>query len=205
MKSLLDNGKYADMTICCQGHEFKGHRAIICSQSSFFDTTMKEGFKEGKSSEVNLPCDDVNTITCVLSFCYLQDYSEADDSMDLRSEEIARNQFRVYLAADKFTILPLRELACSRIIDWAKSNWRSDSFPDIVQLIWRTTPPQENGLRDAIVEVVSANIQHFLTKNGGKNALIENPDFAVEVLEQVATNNNILIQRLNALKVGHLR
>jgi hypothetical protein len=31
MKRLLDEGKYADMTISCLGRKFKGNRAIICS------------------------------------------------------------------------------------------------------------------------------------------------------------------------------
>jgi hypothetical protein len=45
MKRLLDEGKYADMTISCPGREFKGHRAIICSQSPYFDAALKGGFR----------------------------------------------------------------------------------------------------------------------------------------------------------------
>jgi hypothetical protein len=45
MRSLLDDGKYADMTISCQEHNFKSHRAIICSQSPFFDAALNDGFK----------------------------------------------------------------------------------------------------------------------------------------------------------------
>jgi hypothetical protein len=45
MKRLLDEEKYADMTISCLGREFKGHRAIICSQSPFFDAALKGGFR----------------------------------------------------------------------------------------------------------------------------------------------------------------
>jgi hypothetical protein len=45
MKRLLDEGKYADMTISCLGREFKGHRAIICSQSPYFDAALKGGFR----------------------------------------------------------------------------------------------------------------------------------------------------------------
>jgi hypothetical protein len=45
MKSLLSEGKYADMTISCRGRDFKGHRAIICSQSPFFDAALRGGFQ----------------------------------------------------------------------------------------------------------------------------------------------------------------
>ena len=45
MKSLLNDGKYADMTISCQEHDFKCHHAIICSQSDFFAAALKSGFR----------------------------------------------------------------------------------------------------------------------------------------------------------------
>jgi hypothetical protein len=45
MKKLLHDGKYAEMTISCQEHDFKCHRAIICSQPDFFDAALKDGFK----------------------------------------------------------------------------------------------------------------------------------------------------------------
>lgn len=53
MKSLLDDGKYADMKISCQGHDFKCHRAIMCSQSTYFDGAFKNEFKV--SGILNLP------------------------------------------------------------------------------------------------------------------------------------------------------
>lgn len=161
--------------------------------------------KESKSSQVILPTDDVDTIACVLSFCYLQDCGQVNDSTNSGPDEIARNHFGVYLAADKFRIFPLRELASSRIVDWAKSNWSLECFPDIVQDIWCTTPPHEKELRDAIVEIVSIKIQHFLTKDNGNNALIENPEFMIAVLKRVTVmnaelraQNNLLVEQSNA-------
>ncbi|KAL5333930.1 hypothetical protein BJX70DRAFT_38092 [Aspergillus crustosus] len=84
-------------------------------------------------SRVELPCDDVDTIARVLSFCYLEDYSQRDNSANLVLEEIFRNHLGVYLAADKFSMIPLRELASSRIVEWAKLNWSLRCFPDTAQ------------------------------------------------------------------------
>jgi hypothetical protein len=134
-----------------------------------------------------------------LSFCYLQDYGPADYSTNPEPDEIARNHLGVYLAADKFLILPLRTLASSRISNWAKSNWSLGCFPNIAQDIWCDTPPHENELRDAIVEVVLDNIHHFLAQDNGNKVLIKNPEFAIAVLKQVAKNNNKLRERNNKL------
>jgi hypothetical protein len=81
---------------------------------------------------VNLPEDDVKPISSVLSCCYVQDYDKIDNS---ESWAVEFHNFRVYLAADKFGLLPLEQLAITRIMNWASSNWRSADFPDIVQEI----------------------------------------------------------------------
>ena len=47
LSSLFLNEKFSDMSIHCRGREFKAHRAIVCSQSSFFDRAMAGGFKVG--------------------------------------------------------------------------------------------------------------------------------------------------------------
>jgi hypothetical protein len=47
MKSLLNEGKYADNTISCRGRDFKGHHAIICSKSLFFDAALRGGYQVG--------------------------------------------------------------------------------------------------------------------------------------------------------------
>ncbi len=36
LSSILNSGKYSDMTICCGGREFMVHRAVVCPRSRFF-------------------------------------------------------------------------------------------------------------------------------------------------------------------------
>jgi hypothetical protein len=43
--SLYDTGKYTDMTVKCQGKEWKVHRAIVCSQSKPLAAAMDGKFK----------------------------------------------------------------------------------------------------------------------------------------------------------------
>lgn len=45
LSTLLFSDKFADMTIKCKEREFSAHRAIVCSQSSFFDKAMSSNFK----------------------------------------------------------------------------------------------------------------------------------------------------------------
>lgn len=41
---LRRSDKFADMTIRCGGRDFKAHRAVVCSQSPFFDRALSGGF-----------------------------------------------------------------------------------------------------------------------------------------------------------------
>lgn len=45
LRGLLMEEKYADLTIRCGGRDFKAHRAIVCTQSAFFDKACSGGFK----------------------------------------------------------------------------------------------------------------------------------------------------------------
>lgn len=42
---LKTSADYFDLTITCGGKEFKVHRAVVCSQSDFFDAACKGSFK----------------------------------------------------------------------------------------------------------------------------------------------------------------
>jgi hypothetical protein len=44
LSALRLSEKFSDMTIRCGGRDFKAHRAIVCSQSSFFDGALSGGF-----------------------------------------------------------------------------------------------------------------------------------------------------------------
>jgi hypothetical protein len=42
---LYNSGEYSDLTICCAGKNYRVHKAVICSQSSYFGTMCRSGFK----------------------------------------------------------------------------------------------------------------------------------------------------------------
>ncbi|KAM0442732.1 hypothetical protein ACHAQK_003787 [Fusarium lateritium] len=80
MSTLLGNDKFSDMTIICGGREFKAHRAVVCTQSSFFDKAMSSNFKEATSRVVELPEDDPDVVEHFLEFLYTGTYSDGVNS-----------------------------------------------------------------------------------------------------------------------------
>lgn len=42
---LLKTGQYSDLTLACQGKEFKVHKVVVCSQSEVLAATIREPFQ----------------------------------------------------------------------------------------------------------------------------------------------------------------
>ncbi|KAI9781527.1 MAG: hypothetical protein M1839_005942 [Geoglossum umbratile] len=74
--SLFQSDKYSDLTITCGNEVFKVHRAVVCPRSKFFAAACDGKFKEGITSEIELPDDDPETVQRMLSFLYTCDYND---------------------------------------------------------------------------------------------------------------------------------
>ncbi|KAK4232676.1 BTB/POZ protein, partial [Achaetomium macrosporum] len=76
LSALFLSDKYSDMTITCGGRELKAHRAIVCSQSRFFDKAFSGGFSEAVTGVIDLPEDDPDVLERFLQFLYTGTYDD---------------------------------------------------------------------------------------------------------------------------------
>lgn len=85
----------------------------------------------------------------------------------------------VFIAADKFDIAPLKQLARTRLINWIDEN--AQRLPFVVPEIWVTLPPLETELRDAIIKAISCYAQEFLNNDESIAILTDLPAIAIAV------------------------
>ncbi|CAJ2502518.1 Uu.00g099120.m01.CDS01 [Anthostomella pinea] len=81
LRSLFLNDKYADLTVTCKGREVKVHRAVVCSQSSFFDKACTSGFKESYTGVIDLPEDYPDIFEKFLAFLYTGNYDDGAQAL----------------------------------------------------------------------------------------------------------------------------
>ncbi|TDZ27702.1 Protein roadkill [Colletotrichum spinosum] len=193
--------KYSDMTIRCGGRTFKTHKAIVCSQSSFFDKALNSSFKEGITNEVELPEDDPAAIRHMLEFMYKGDYSRVEESTagcpdtDTQQKALAatarprRSGFKhlhAYLVADKYDVRALRLLALTRFYRAVELTWMADEeFPDLVDELYATTTEQHQDLRDIVCRLVGFHLldDHASAKKRMEPVMKKHGEFAMGVLD----------------------
>ncbi|KAI0005617.1 hypothetical protein F4779DRAFT_620986 [Xylariaceae sp. FL0662B] len=82
--SLLGSEDYSDLTLACEGQEFKVHKAIICPQSPVLTAALRGDFEEAKTNVVNINFD-IATCKRLIDFLYTGKY-------EVRSPEAPRTQ-----------------------------------------------------------------------------------------------------------------
>ncbi|OQD64155.1 hypothetical protein PENPOL_c008G09793 [Penicillium polonicum] len=210
MQDLLLRGQFSDMEIICQGVTFKAHRAIVCTQSRYFNSAMCDGFKESTEKSIRIQEDTPETIQRVLSYLYLREYDDSgtiqcqtvpkpapsitdvdssspgDKTNDTESaKNIGLNNVRVFITADKFGIVSLQSLATQKFSKWAAENWKSPVFSEVIQEVMESVPSYESSLQEVVVDIIYTHIVN----------LIENPGI-IEVLNSFGCLGSQVIARL---------
>lgn len=236
MKDILRTGKYSDFTIKCEGHQFKVHQVIVCSQSPFFDAAVCGGFQVGSTAYykisssnfeqeasdkiVDLPDDDFHTIRRLISYLYLQDFDQDGSGSSYQvlnetgivdhairegspmeinitetpetkapsaagTDEVPYNNLHVYVAADKFGIDSLKNLARDRLASWLQRNWDKEEFPQVVRSVFQSLPPHESQLPDIITHLISEKAEDLLKQESVLDLLQEFGGLAIAVLKEV--------------------
>ncbi|RPA86444.1 POZ domain-containing protein [Ascobolus immersus RN42] len=91
---LLLSGKWSDLTLRCGGEEFKVHRSVLCSQSTFFEACMESGMKESNEGVIDLIDERVDDVKRLLEFLYGDTYWEHSEAR--RVEKTSLEHYQQY-------------------------------------------------------------------------------------------------------------
>lgn len=136
----------------------------------------------------------------MISYLYLQDYDQDGDgsihhginetaTADLptsetffgeanlleisETDEVPYNNLRVYMAADKFGIDPLKDLARDRLTSWLRRNWYAVAFPQVVRSVLETLPAHESQIPEGIAHFIAGHAGRLLKYKQMLNLLQE--------------------------------
>lgn len=75
MRTLLDEGKFSDVTFVVQGETMKAHSPILCARSEVFEKELTAGLRESTSKEIVIPDCEAATFKALLQFLYTDSFS----------------------------------------------------------------------------------------------------------------------------------
>jgi hypothetical protein len=110
-----------------------------------------------------------------------------EDSTSTRGEDQPTlfSSVRVYALADKYDISPLKELARQKFCSWAENNWTCEDFSAIAREVFESTPKNDRGLRDVIIQLVAKHADIFIQKDGLRQLIEDIGDLELSVLCQL--------------------
>ncbi|KAK4580331.1 hypothetical protein LTR86_000534 [Recurvomyces mirabilis] len=74
LANLRANERYSDLTIRCQGREFKVHKAVVCPASTVIASACDIAMRESTTGIIEHSFFDVDTLGRMISYIYTQDY-----------------------------------------------------------------------------------------------------------------------------------
>ncbi|KAK8230858.1 BTB/POZ protein [Phyllosticta capitalensis] len=162
---LLETGQYSDAMIECEGNIFRVHKAIICPQSDFFAHAFdsNSGFKEAKTSTIQLHEIHPDTVRAIVEYLYHGKYVEPDSK-----DEQLTLVVNVYSAAEMYQLVALKEYALQKLKARVRDVFTLETFPAAVKTIYESTVEQDRGLRDAIIDAAVSKIDDITTRTDSK-------------------------------------
>ncbi|KAM0716713.1 hypothetical protein Q7P37_008158 [Cladosporium fusiforme] len=197
---LLESGIFSDLTITCQGYEFRVHKVILCAQSEYFRKLLTGPFKEANSDTIDFPEDDPYDLEMLIYFLYNSRLHYGGDQDAIYVLEL---DVRLYMIADKYDVAPVRTHMLQRLgdgrvfraFDAEKCLTPQDearqlgAFVDFLRYIDAST--HDDTLWNLVLPVVEYRLAALLTHETFKKLLLDLPAVNLKLLKWVSSKKDL--------------
>ncbi|KXT08474.1 hypothetical protein AC579_4432 [Pseudocercospora musae] len=154
---LLDTGNFSDLQVTCGDSQWAVHKAIICTQSDFFNACSKN-FKEAEEGVIKMPDDNKHAVDALITYLYKADY---DDELAVKDLAPIVLSVHVHSIADKYNVTDLAELAAAKVAKRATTEWNTSAFADAIEEMYKTSPESSKTMQKQVVAVAAQHIKEL--------------------------------------------
>ncbi|KAG7412872.1 BTB/POZ domain-containing protein 8 [Fusarium oxysporum f. sp. rapae] len=196
MARYYNTDALSDVTVTCDGQVFKAHRIILSAHSKCLAKALNGSWKESSEGNIDIKDFEPNVVDAMLRFVYSFEYNNAEGTPPIVFDA------HMYQIADKYDIAALKTESKNKFELAIANGWATDDFPVAANLVYVSTPSEDRGLRDIVVETASENIDQLVGKDGFCELIRETPDFAADLIPFLS-NDSGWNSTLKALGVVH--
>ena len=134
---------------------------------------------------IELVDDHPSIIALLLNFIYVAEYDDYGSNGASPDNQLMALMINIYMyaAADKYEIQSLQELAENKFsVAIHKAAWKAPDFPELVNIVYTTTPASDRGLRDIVLKAVNEHRVELNMKKDLMEVVRTNGDFAVDLV-----------------------
>ncbi|KAM0354802.1 hypothetical protein ACHAPU_000626 [Fusarium lateritium] len=176
LKSCTQDDTFSDAVIRTEDAELKVHQVILSCHSEYFVKQLNGPWRESLRKVIKITDFDTSVVRAMVQFMYHFEYTNEPDESTMVFDA------QVYQIADKYDISALKDYAKVKFETKIKTGWSTDDFPSTIETVYTTTPPEDRGLRDLLLEIAVANLEELTTRDGFCQALRTTMDFAADLV-----------------------
>lgn len=132
--------------------------------------------KESSERQIDIKDFDASVVEAMLRFMYSFDYSNIYGTSTMVFDA------QMYQIADKYDTPALKAQSKNKFTVAVATGWSMDDFPLAITVVYESTPPEDRGLRDLVVQTARENIDKLLEHDGFCKLIRETPDFAADLI-----------------------
>jgi hypothetical protein len=181
----FNTGTFSDVVIVCEDQEFKVHRLVLACHSKYFEAQLNGNWKESIERRIEIQDFDPGIVESMLRYMYSFNYNNT------RGHSSMVYDAQVYQIADKYDIPTLKEYSKDRFCTAITTGWNMDEFPLAINVVYESTPAEDRGLRDLVVETSLLHLDTLLNRDGFGNVLRTNADFSADLIPFLSPKTSI--------------
>jgi hypothetical protein len=131
--------------------------------------------KESSERVIDITDFDPDVVEAMITFMYYFNYEPVADTSAMIFHA------KVYQIGDKYGIKALKICVTGKFRAAVESCWNTDDFPTAITLVYATTPSEDMGLRDSIVEITFKNFESLKSQTGFCKSLRKVSDFGFDL------------------------
>ncbi|CRG91090.1 hypothetical protein PISL3812_08138 [Talaromyces islandicus] len=180
IQDFFNSSRFSDLTIVTKDQEFKVHKLIVCALSDYFSRLFENNWKETTENVVRLDEDEPRSVEAMIHFMYGFSYDSSGSDRGRVSPMLFN--VKVYQVGDKYSVPKLKEEAREKFITAVKACWEMDDFPVAITEAYSTTPREDRGLRDPLVQTSLEHLDVLLKNEEFKHVLRNILEFAADLI-----------------------